>query len=81
MSYRYNTIDIILGVEMCATLFGGLLLFLFANGTHRAVPPQAIALLTASFWGGLAMAAQSREAKTLAQLRQDAGRWAFRMAA
>lgn len=44
MSYRYNTIDIIVGVGMCAILFGGLLLFLAANGTYQAVPPQVIAL-------------------------------------
>ncbi|HWF62274.1 MAG TPA: hypothetical protein VN666_18465 [Nitrospira sp.] len=44
MSYRYNTIDIIVGVGMCAILFGGLLLFLAANGTYQAVLPQALAL-------------------------------------
>jgi hypothetical protein len=43
MSYRYNITDIIVGVGMCAILFGGLLLFLAANGTYQAVPPQAIA--------------------------------------
>jgi hypothetical protein len=44
MSYRYNTTDIIVGVGMCAILFGGLLLFLAANGTYQAIPLQAIAL-------------------------------------
>ena len=44
MSYRYNTTDIIVGVGMCAILFGGLLLFLAANGTYQAVLPQALAL-------------------------------------
>jgi len=44
MSYRYNTVDIIVGVGMCAILFGGLLLFLAANGTYQAVPPHVIAL-------------------------------------
>lgn len=44
MSYRYNTIDIIVGVGMCAILFGGLLLFLAANGTYQAVQPQALSL-------------------------------------
>ncbi|MBX3331579.1 MAG: hypothetical protein KF722_14320 [Nitrospira sp.] len=44
MSYRYNTTDIIVGVGMCAILFGGLLLFLAANGTYQAVLPQAFAL-------------------------------------
>ncbi|MBS0181886.1 MAG: hypothetical protein JSS39_05745 [Nitrospira sp.] len=42
MSYRYNTIDIIVGIGMCAILFGGLLLFLAANGTYQAVLPQAL---------------------------------------
>ena len=37
-------------------------------------------LLATLFWGGLSMAAQSREAKALEQLRRDADRWAFRMA-
>jgi hypothetical protein len=44
MSYRYNTIDIIVGVGMCAILFGALLLFLAVNGTYQAVLPQALAL-------------------------------------
>jgi hypothetical protein len=38
-------------------------------------------LLATIFLGGLSMAAQSREAKALAQLRRDADRWTFRMAA
>jgi hypothetical protein len=42
MSYRYNTIDIIVGVGMCAILFGALLLFLAVNGTYQAVMPQAL---------------------------------------
>ena len=40
MSYRYNTIDIIVGVGFCAILFGGLLLFAAANGTYQAASPQ-----------------------------------------
>src|SRR5262245_9318213 len=40
MSYRYNTIDIIVGVGMCAIVFGALLFFLAANGTIQAAPPQ-----------------------------------------
>lgn len=40
MSYRYNTIDIILGVWICAILFRELLLFFAANGTYQAVPPM-----------------------------------------
>jgi hypothetical protein len=38
-------------------------------------------LLATVFLGSLSMAAQSREAKALAQLRREADRWAFRMAA
>lgn len=43
MSYRYNTTDIVVGVGMCAILFGGLLFFLAANGTYQTVLPQTIA--------------------------------------
>lgn len=43
MSYRYNTTDIIVGVGMCAILFGGLLLFLAANGIYQVIPSQAAA--------------------------------------
>ncbi|MBH0192012.1 MAG: hypothetical protein HP492_09715 [Nitrospira sp.] len=38
-------------------------------------------LLATAFFGGLTMAAQSREAKALARLRRDADRWVYRMAA
>ncbi|MGC4097277.1 MAG: hypothetical protein QM706_09190 [Nitrospira sp.] len=41
MSYRYNTIDVVVGVGMCAILFGALLLFLAVNGTYQAIMPQA----------------------------------------
>lgn len=44
MSYRYNTIDVVVGVGMCAILFGALLLFLAVNGTYQAIMPQAPAL-------------------------------------
>lgn len=43
MSYRYNTTDIVVGVGMCAILFGGLLFFLAASGTYQRVLPQVIA--------------------------------------
>jgi len=43
MSYRYNTIDIIVGVGLCAILFGALLIFTAANGTYHVVQPQALA--------------------------------------
>lgn len=42
MSYRYNTTDIIVGVGMCAIVFGALLFFLVANGTIQAAPPQPL---------------------------------------
>jgi hypothetical protein len=43
MSYRYNTIDIIVGVGLCAILFGALLMFAAANGTYQVGQPQALA--------------------------------------
>ena len=43
MSYRYNTIDIIVGVGLCAILFGALLIFAAANGTYHVVQPQTLA--------------------------------------
>ena len=42
MSYRYNTIDIIVGVGMCAIVFGALLFFVAANGTYQAAIPQPL---------------------------------------
>jgi hypothetical protein len=44
MSYRYNTTDIIVGVGMCAIVFGALLLFIAANGTIQAAPPQPVVM-------------------------------------
>jgi len=44
MSYRYNTTDIIVGVGMCAIVFGALLFFLTANGTIQAAPPQVVVM-------------------------------------
>ena len=41
MSYRYNTIDIIVGVGMCAIVFGALLFFVAANGTLSDSHPTA----------------------------------------
>lgn len=43
MTYRYNTIDIVVGVGMCAIVFGALLLFLAVNGTYQIAAPQALA--------------------------------------
>ncbi|HJS66793.1 MAG TPA: hypothetical protein VJ760_05615 [Nitrospiraceae bacterium] len=42
MSHRYNTIDIIVGVGMCAIVFGALLFFFAANGTYQVATPQPI---------------------------------------
>lgn len=42
MSYRYNTIDITVGVGMCAIVFGALLLFLAVNGTYQIALPQSL---------------------------------------
>ena len=44
MSYRYNTIDIIVGVGMCAIIFGALLFFVAANGTLQTAIPQPISV-------------------------------------
>lgn len=43
MSYRYNTIDIIVAVGMCAIVFGAALFFVAANGTFQPVFPQTSA--------------------------------------
>lgn len=40
MPYRYNSVDIIVGVGMCAIIFGALLFFVAANGTYQAAIPQ-----------------------------------------
>jgi hypothetical protein len=39
MSYRYNTIDIIVGIGMCAIVFGAWLFFFAANGTYQVATP------------------------------------------
>lgn len=44
MTYRYNTIDIVVGVGMCAIVFGALFLFLAVNGTYQIAAPQALVL-------------------------------------
>lgn len=38
MSYRYSTIDVIVGIGMCAIVFGALLFFVAANGTFQVAP-------------------------------------------
>lgn len=42
MSYRYNSVDIIVGVGMCAILFGALLFFAAANGTYQVAVPEPV---------------------------------------
>jgi hypothetical protein len=44
MSHRYNTIDIIVGVGMCAMVFGALLFFFAANGTYQVSIPQPLSI-------------------------------------
>jgi hypothetical protein len=38
-------------------------------------------MLTIVFWGGLSLAALSREEKALARINHEASRWVYRMAA
>ena len=40
MSYRYNSVDIIVGVGMCAILFGAMLLFVASSGTFLVTAPE-----------------------------------------
>jgi hypothetical protein len=42
MSHRYNIIDIIVGVGMCAIVFGASLFFFAANGPYQVAIPQPI---------------------------------------
>ena len=44
MSHRYSTIDIIVGVGMCAIVFGAFLIFFAANGTYQVAIPQPISI-------------------------------------
>ncbi len=44
MSHRYNTIDIVVGVGMCAIVFGASLIFFAANGTYQVAIPQPISI-------------------------------------
>ena len=43
MSSRYTTVDIVVGVGMCAILFSALLFFVAADGTYQVVIPQPLA--------------------------------------
>lgn len=44
MSYRHNILDIIVGIGMCAIVFGALLFFAVANGTFQAAIPQPVSI-------------------------------------
>ena len=44
MAYRYSTNDIIVGIGMCAIVFGALLFVFAANGTYQAAVPQSISI-------------------------------------
>lgn len=44
MSHRYTTIDVIVGVGLCAIVFGALLLFVAASGTFQAAPVAYVPL-------------------------------------
>lgn len=44
MSYRYTTLDIIVGVGMCAIVFGALLFFVVAAGTLLVPSPQSASI-------------------------------------
>jgi hypothetical protein len=44
MSYRYNTIDIIVGVGMCAIVFGAFLFYVAADGTFQAATLQPVSV-------------------------------------
>lgn len=53
MSYRYNTTDIVVGVGLCAILFGALLLFMAANGSYQVTVSQSISLEQPSDHSGM----------------------------
>jgi hypothetical protein len=40
MSYRYNTLDIVVGVGMCAIVFGAMLFFVATSGAFLVAGPQ-----------------------------------------
>jgi hypothetical protein len=43
MPYRYNSVDVIVGVGMCAIIFGALLLVVATNGTYQTALPEFFA--------------------------------------
>ena len=44
MSHRYTTIDVIVGVGLCAIVFGALLFFVAVSGTFQAAPVAYVPL-------------------------------------
>jgi hypothetical protein len=48
MSYRYNALDIIVGVGMCAIVLGALLFFVAASGTFLVATPQSASVQQSS---------------------------------
>lgn len=44
MSYRFNTLDIIVGVGMCAIVFGAMLFFVATSGTFLVTVPEPAAI-------------------------------------
>ena len=44
MSHKYSTIDVIVGVGMCAIVFGALLFFVAVTGTFQAAPVVYVSL-------------------------------------
>lgn len=42
MSYRYNTMDLVVGVGLCSIVFGAVLFFVAAGGTFQVAIPQPV---------------------------------------
>ncbi|HJT19196.1 MAG TPA: hypothetical protein VJ746_01920 [Nitrospira sp.] len=58
MLYRYNTIDVVVGVGMCAVIFGALL-FLFAASGALMVPSSSMLVEPSGMSGGSALLQQA----------------------
>jgi len=90
MSYRYNSTDIIVGIGMCAIIFGVLLLVVAVNGTYQVVLPETVAseqsLGNGSTWLqpalGQAIVDQALfERRTDQMMEQSASAWNWAMLA
>lgn len=55
MSYKYTTIDVIVGVGMCAIVFGALLFFFAATGTFQVTPASYTPEQPTGILAGMAM--------------------------